>query len=806
VTSSTDLRFLGDAGLALSLALALVLAGLAWWLYRRELAFTSPLMRQMLPALRAAAVFFVVLMLAGPVLHHRRVIGELARVLVFVDASRSMDVTDEFMELPRKVAAAKMHGWLPENAVASNEVSAAVVRSNEVLRAAVARFDSLTRWQRLDTLLTEAPGGILPALASAHETELWALWEAEARPLWNAAERTPLPAALAAKPGGNSTDLGGALKASINALAAERGAVVLFSDGRHNAGISPIEVARLAQARGIPVHTVGLGGVERPPDLAVISANGPESVFFEDRVKGDIDVKDDMPAGTPFTIRIEESGQLLWEKSLVTEGSHRRRIQFDFPIKDLVEKKKAASGEIELTSLPFAFNVSIPGVEGEKDAANNARTLHLRGLTQRRKLLLLDGRPRWEFRYVRNMFERNPLWEVNALTANVEAKDEWTRGGRPGEFPSEREQLLAYDLILFGEVPEGMLTKTEQEWIRDFVGVRGGGLIFMDGRRNLLPLYARGELAPLLPVERLQDASDAKPARIQLTDIGAAHDATRLRADAEGNASAWSERPPPHWIAAVRALPGAETLAEAVAGDRRLPAVVHRRFGAGQVLYLATDEFWRWRFRVADQFHEPLWHQFASAVMETPYTARDKHVELDAGAASQPAGQPAAIRARLRDEQGRIIVEGQATAVLYRGERKLAHLPLEQDEGASGAFRGMTPPLAAGDYEVRIEAPGLLSEPSAVRVALHVADAGAASGERVDLNCNEDLLVQMAKASGGEYFREEDARKVVEKLAPLSKGHIEESDTVLWQSWWWFVPVVGFLTVEWMLRKRAGLV
>jgi hypothetical protein len=28
---------------------------------------------------------------------------------------------------------------------------------------------------------------------------------------------------------------------------------------------------------------------------------------------------------------------------------------------------------------------------------------------------------------------------------------------------------------------------------------------------------------------------------------------------------------------------------------------------------------------------------------------------------------------------------------------------------------------------------------------------------------------------------------------------------VLWQSWWWFIPIVLLLTLEWILRKRAGM-
>jgi hypothetical protein len=39
----------------------------------------------------------------------------------------------------------------------------------------------------------------------------------------------------------------------------------------------------------------------------------------------------------------------------------------------------------------------------------------------------------------------------------------------------------------------------------------------------------------------------------------------------------------------------------------------------------------------------------------------------------------------------------------------------------------------------------------------------------------------------------------------LSTGQVIESDTVLWQSWWWFLPIVLLLTIEWILRKRFGM-
>jgi len=74
------------------------------------------------------------------------------------------------------------------------------------------------------------------------------------------------------------------------------------------------------------------------------------------------------------------------------------------------------------------------------------------------------------------------------------------------------------------------------------------------------------------------------------------------------------------------------------------------------------------------------------------------------------------------------------------------------------------------------------------------------------LHCDEALLRQLAHHSGGEFFREEDIGALAERLKPLSQGKVVESDTVLWRSYWWFVPVILLLVFEWILRKRAGMI
>ncbi|MCX7050106.1 MAG: hypothetical protein NTX50_32055 [Candidatus Sumerlaeota bacterium] len=969
----TDLRFIGDWSLWLGLVAALLLAGGSWALYYREIRERKGTLRWLLPALRASAIVLMVLILTGPSLHHRWVLGQLARILVFVDASRSMDATDESLEPGRKLLASAALNWfsqdlLPKRLLEAHDALASSMRAGadalktgarddemrtgikqflseleraadgvkalnprdvkgdsgpakdeaggqyhkelllpamtlasesqsknprqsaaalsllmtragewrERLRAAseraagtivenrnketvetLKRFDEASRWKRAQALLLEGEKPLLKQLAERHNASLLAvsgggaelacswLWRGQAS---RDVQTVNIPKSLEAKPDGEETNLNLALKTAIeegsppparggkspenesdsarNAdsekadklKATEKMAVVILTDGRHNYGDSPLQLARVCGARGIPVFTVGLGGQRSLDDLAVSKVDAPRAVFHKDRVKGKITLKDNMQPDKPFALRVLCEGQTLWEKNMKTDGSGLRVVDFDFPVEKLLEErmKKMPSQTLSRT-IPLKLRAVAAGLDTDKPAAwdkdpnNNERTFCVMAVSQRSRILILDGRPRWEFRYLRNLFERDEKWETTAFLADPSLSDGGIkRGAGPQMFPDSRERLFTYDLIILGDLPSGLFKKEELEWMRDFVGSHGGGLILIDGQRDCLRRYSLSPLEPLIPVKWGEESSAKEPSALRLTEQGQLRltkqglglNALSLAPDARESASIWTSLKPPHWLSPVTPLPGAEVLMEAVVDDKAAPAMIWRRYGAGKVLFSAYDESWRFRYRVADLYHERYWNQVAGWIMARSYSVSDKFISLDAGGPTYNPGQTAEIRAQVRDADGKPNLKTVVKAQLWRDGKMAATMTLDPDE-ESAEFRGKTGALEKGDYSVRLEVAGYPEEQMQAKAEFFVQPPD--TGERVDLTCDEDLLRQMAANSGGEYFREEYARDLPDRLKPLSEGTVIESDTVLSQSYWWFVPVIAILMVEWILRKRSGL-
>jgi hypothetical protein len=699
--------------------------------------------------------------------------------------------------------------WERELRLSFSGHAARLAASNDpALQGALRRFDALPRWKRVEELLLGGTRPLLAELAEKHHVEILALSGRAAQPLWGTERDADDPARALPRslpePSALSTDLADGVNARLGGKQEERVAVVLLSDGQHNDGSSPLQMAALARSRSIPIFAVSVGAGALPEDLALVRVKSPSSVFYRDRVKGEIALKDDMPPGRPFAVRIECQGQTVWEKRLATEQSHQRLVPFDFPLQPLVEKLGGSREKgVEVLNLPLSFSAMATPVEGEKEKRNNAASFNLHAIMQRRRALLLDGRPRWETRYLRNLFDRDEQWEVNTLLADRGTDQAaWPRGQGAGRFPGDRETLFGYDLLVFGDVPRQFLKMEELEWIRDFVEKRGGGLVAIDGRRSHLSNFADTPMGALFPVD--WKGEGGRPTGLRLTTQGARQPALSLAPEPEKNRELWEGLREPHWAAPARALPGAEVWVEAVVGERRLPGLVYRRFGAGKVLYCGFDETWRWRYEVADLHHERYWNQVVRDIMEPPYAVRDARVSLDAGAPVYAPGESPSLRARLRDPQGKPVAAADAEAWIHREGKKVASVKLAPDENRGGAFHGQAGPLAPGRYEVTVHVEGMPEAGARVRTEFVVRTSEA--GELSVLNANEDLLRQIAAGSHrGEFFREEDAPELASRLEPLSKERVLESDTALWQSWWWFVPIVMLLALEWVVRKWAGM-
>ena len=698
---------------------------------------------------------------------------------------------------------------------------------DENIKKAIESFNSNDRWQRATRLLTQRRNSILKELADTHIIEVRSLAGLETERLWDNTGDADPPPDFGRSPETRRTDLATGLQTAIKVdedngenkdAKQSRTAAVILSDGLHNIGASPFETAKLMAGRDIPIHTVGFGSVTPPPDLAVIDVETPAKVLKDDRFRGSVTLKDNLTPGTPFKIVIEDDlNQTVWEESFSGMSATRRRVAFDFSVEELVEEKISNLGldnSVEVNAVPFRMKVRVEPVEGEARGDNNVLSFAFDAITKKNNMLIIDGRPRWETRYLHNLFERDERWSVTVAFAGPGSDDGALPRGEEGDvFPADKKTLFSYDLLVLGEIAQGLFEEEELEWIRDFVASRGGGIILLDGPRQKFREYADDEenpIASLLPVKWNEDGPKRlAPQALRLTERGLATPALFLHPSAERSAELWGYVPKPGWVAPTEALPGTDVYLEATLdekGEESVPLLVSRTVGAGKTLYAGFDGTWRWRFEVADKYHQRYWHQIASWIMETPFAVSDEFVAIDPGASTYRPGESAALRIRVRDREGKPLDDPKAEveALIWREGKIVATVPMKTDPDSGGLFRGETPALSPGEHQVTVRVDGLFEE-NELRSKVEFLVREPESPELATLICKEDLLRDVAKLSGGSYLREEQIGRLNDLLKPISSGRLVKKEIALWQSYWWFVPIILLLGLELFLRKRAGM-
>ena len=211
----------------------------------------------------------------------------------------------------------------------------------------------------------------------------------------------------------------------------------------------------------------------------------------------------------------------------------------------------------------------------------------------------------------------------------------------------------------------------------------------------------------------------------------------KVRAKTKNTGGSWQ---PPRWFAPTIALPGAETLVEAVVGKKAWPAYVLHRYGAGRVLYAAVDETWRWRYEVDDRYHGRFWKQVSESIMERPYTASDETLQLGTDQSVYTPQQPVAIRVRAsrhsQSGRDRARCDGHRRARRRRGEYAAARQPTSNDPSR---YHGQTETHSLqATTSVRVQIDGIPADKMKAK-AQFVVDPLEQAGELAALHLNEDV-------------------------------------------------------------------
>jgi hypothetical protein len=494
------------------------------------------------------------------------------------------------------------------------------------------------------------------------------------------------------------------------------------------------------------------------------------------------------------------------------------------------------------------YEIKVDTLDGELFSDNNLWRSDVAVSDDRINVHLVDSSPRWEFRYLRNLFFGRDKsvhlqsWLINPDTfsgAPVNALPDASAARKFGDaesggWPKDEDAWRAFDVIILGDIKPTTLSSEVQQHIRSCVADRGALLVMIGGPNAMPHAYPDDSIISKLSPFKVRSVPDywtppEDSYKLELTAVGQSHPVMVQSGSMLENEELWASLERFHWRLPVTAKPGSEVLAIAVAeGDNNdqvltdaRQAVAHlkkrmqyrnrraliatQRFGRGKVLGLAFDRTWRLRYRIGDTRHHRFWGQ----VMRWGLGER-----LRAGAEKFRAGtdrlvyspeDTVSVMARVLDESYVGIEDAELNAIIRNEDEGIeTQIVLQPREGVNGFYEAVLPPFSRGGaYSLKVVRKDIVAQPS-VETSFLVTE----SRRPVEMGVvkpQTESLQALAKGTGGMLTLPGNEMDLIESFGE-GKGVVQERlEYALWNNRWVLLILALLLTSEWILRKRGGL-
>jgi 3D (Asp-Asp-Asp) domain-containing protein len=581
------------------------------------------------------------------------------------------------------------------------------------------------------------------------------------------------------------------------------GAIVLMSDGSQNsaglggAGIAPDTLQALRNRR-IPVHTVGFGREELAHDVEIEDVGVAENAFAETRVAATVTLTQHGYVGQKAALTVRDGNKMLASREIAFGPDGRVQAETLFFPAGAAGAKRISFG--------------VEPLAREENLANNSLARPLFVSETKRKILYIEGEPRWEFKFIRRAEDNDPSIEIVSMLRTSENKIYRQGISNPDElangFPVRPEDLFGYSGIIIGSVDADYFTPLQQELLREYVDRRGGGVLFLGGRASLSDGgWAASSLNELLPtfLPAGRNNFHRNPATVELTAAGVESPVTRLLDDPEKNAERWRKLT---YLAdyedAGNPKPGATVLATMNAGRRKLPLLITQNYGHGRTAVMATGGTWRWQMSEAlgDPSHDTFWRQLLRwLVAESPgpvSASMPARILMDEGRVH--------LTAQVRDKQFQPAANAHVTAHVVGPEGTNAFLDLVPSQDTPGAYQADWSAEKPGAYLAEVAADSAGGQPQELGRDVVTFQREDGVAENFHTGQNRRLLEQLAAQTGGRYWKPGDLKNLPRDISYSDAGISVRNTKELWDMPIVFALLVGMPAGEWLLRRKWGVV
>lgn len=587
----------------------------------------------------------------------------------------------------------------------------------------------------------------------------------------------PLDSLIALSPTGVGTDIAAGLAQAQKALAAENlAADLVISDGAYNLGENP---ARLAAASSIPIYTIGVGDTASHTDAAVAEIVTNEVTYSGAKVPVDVRIRAHGLADKFTTVHLisGRGGE---------SGSQQVRFSGDdveVPLTLTFVAREA--GETRVT-------VAMDSVPGENSTDNNRRSVIIRVLERKSRVMLFAGAPSADLSILRQTLEADTTLEVSAYVEIGPGKFLHGAVEPPQEDLSRASLIVLCDFPSRGS-PEALLQQIAHASLDRHVP-----LLFLAGPH--LAAARLSTLTEVLPVQATRPVLSEESVTLR---PAASHPALEGKSPLPAQ---WSDLPPVLGSAGnFTALPAAQVVAkisrESLGINEDEPGIVVWQSGARRGAAFLCWGTSRWKLRLAgtqsaSAFYDNLVSRVRSWLIAP---AEEQRVKIRPSKKVYSGGEEVRFMAQV---YGADLSPRDDASIELRATSGARSEVVPMHGLGNGRYEGRLTPWTEGEYHFSGSA---VAGNDTLGSDNGLFAVEAFNIELIDTRARFDVLQQVATASKGAFAPASQADSLLSRLQFAPRSITSRREWSLWSQGPLLWIIIALLVVEWIVRKRSGM-
>ena len=551
--------------------------------------------------------------------------------------------------------------------------------------------------------------------------------------------------------------------------------IIMITDGVVTAGSNSINTAINL---GLPIFTIGIGDTVQRKDAAVKRVQYNRLLYAETPTTISVTLLHNGLNGENTNISLYEDNVLMEQKNIVLNKTGIQNELFTYT--------PQTSGEKKLT-------VVISTLSDEFTSANNKKVFYINVLSNKVKVLILAGSPSPDLTFIKNALRTDENFTVKSLTHI--SKDKFAEQGSL-EFVDSAD---IYFLIGFpsNETSPELLNRVIRRINYSrvpffFTFAEGININKLRALQSELPFSILGENRGFREVQP-QIFNDQKNNPI-------------IQNRAHNILDAWNNLPPISQPSNdFVPKPESNVIAKINVNNTvlNLPLIISRSFSGKRSIAVLGKDIWKWKLKTVRRDYDLFNSFIINSLKWLNVSDKNKRVKITINKKNYSLGELIEFEAQVYDESINPISDAEIKLNIKSGTD---NYELDMQNAGNGLYEGSIRINKKGDF---VFSGNALLDGKKLGSIAGTFNIGELDLEMIDTRMNYELLNLLANETHGEFADANNYKQLFGKIRieneKSRKAKFATSEITLWSNDWLMVIAILLFSLEWFLRKRAGM-